>query len=84
MTSRIGRSGRLWMAIFTGVLTASFTGKANPKIRDTFFGHYTHIGSSDAIYYISEVSKVPHCGACHYDFAGGGEPWNDYGRAIRA
>ncbi len=73
-----------WTVMVAVLCAVQFQSKANPKIRDTFFDHYTNISSSDTVYAISGVNKTPHCGMCHYNFTGGGDPWNPYGLAVRA
>lgn len=59
---------------------SSITVQANPKIRTIFFNTYPQtVGSK-----LDNVpSKSGHCGVCHYNFTGGGDPWNPYGQAIR-
>lgn len=67
---------RATIVFVAAVLPAS----ANPKIREAFFKVYP-----DAVG--TQLDSVPgrpgHCGVCHYNFQGGGDPWNPYGQAIR-
>jgi hypothetical protein len=60
------------------LLSADWTAQARPPIRVAFFSTYTNaVGSKlDSL-----STKAGHCGACHYDFNGGGTR-NPYGAAV--
>jgi hypothetical protein len=72
------------LVLFILLAAACMPCGANPNIRTAFYDHYTNISSVDTVYAVTGVGKVPHCGICHYDFSGGGSPWNLYGEAVRA
>lgn len=54
--------------------------QANPKIRTAFFAVYTNAVGTPLD---NLPSRAGHCGVCHYNFQGGGDPWNPYGQALR-
>jgi hypothetical protein len=53
---------------------------ANPNIRKSFFNAYpAAVGTRlDSV-----GSAMGHCGACHFNFKNGGDPWNPYGARIK-
>ena len=62
------------------VLVGSDPCAARKPIRDAFFDHYPDASGSAVD---SLPSNATHCGACHYDFNGGG-PRNPYGVSLEA
>jgi len=57
---------------------------ANPTIRNTFFSLYPEVVDTELYVLPSASKKGGICGACHYNFTGGGPPWNPYGELVRS
>jgi hypothetical protein len=55
---------------------------ANPNIRKAFFD--TVFPSAKNTQLDNLPSRQGHCGVCHYNFQGGGDPWNPFGQAVRS
>jgi hypothetical protein len=56
--------------------------QANPNIRKAFFD--TVFPGAKNTQLDSLPSRAGHCGVCHYNFQGGGDPWNPFGLAVRS
>jgi hypothetical protein len=54
---------------------------ANPNIRGVFFN--TVFPAAKGTQLDNLPSRAGHCGVCHYNFQGGGDPWNPFGLAIK-